>query len=140
MILKEFEIVGITKKEREHRKCDALSLFNDVFRRRNVMCTSCVMFPLEVKCAFGTCYGTHYITANEASNITMRCITSLWRSQNFTKYLSCNFVRLYVNSWGKRKHTTNSAFLYVNFGLRFLIISYFYVYFDYLGQTPSLHF
>ena len=25
MILKEFEIVGITQKKREHRKCDALS-------------------------------------------------------------------------------------------------------------------
>ena len=63
----------------------ASAFFNDVFRKRNVMCTSCVMFPLEVKCAFGTCYGTHYITANEASNITVRSITSLWRSQNFTK-------------------------------------------------------
>ena len=40
---------------------------------RNEMCPSGVMFPLEVKCAFGTCYGTHCITANEVSNITMRC-------------------------------------------------------------------
>ena len=52
------------------------------------MCTSCVMFPLEVKCAFGRCYGTHHITANEVSNITMRSITSLWRSQNLTIFLS----------------------------------------------------
>ena len=38
----------------------------------------------------------------------------------------------------RRKHTTNQAFLYVNFGLRFLIISYFYVYFNHLDETPSL--
>ena len=63
----------------------SFSFFNDVFRKRNVMCTSCVMFPLEVKCAFGTRYGTHHFTANEASNITMRSITSLGAAKLHSK-------------------------------------------------------
>ncbi len=51
-----------------------------------VMLTSCVM------CTFGACKGTHHITANGVSNITMRSITSLWRSQNITHCMSCIFV------------------------------------------------
>ena len=78
-------------KHRKQPNAFALGFFQRCVPQADVMCSTCVMFPLEVKCAFGTCYGTHCITVNEVSNITMRSITSLWRSQtslNYSKVLS----------------------------------------------------
>ena len=43
-----------------------------------------VSFESEV-CLSARDQGTHHITATKGSNITMRSITSLWRSQNITK-------------------------------------------------------
>ena len=47
--------------------------------------------------------GKHHITASSASNITMRSITSFWRSQNFTKY------RVAITSYEHKQKRVASA-------------------------------
>ena len=98
------------------------------------------LLPSEVKCAsrvrsaFGTMIGTHHITATAGSNITMRSITSLWRSQNFTKILKPLKSRAFCVFRGKKQPLSplhlfsdlldlNLRLLFLNY-LRFYAIIY----------------